>query len=443
VWRALSSSALLAAIVFLGSSCKPSPAPLPSAELVVADGGAAKLVVGSRSVDLPSGEVELGAPKVIVHPSGKRFAYVTAKHGPLGEPQARMVYAIGDGLWLGATPAPPAKPDDIPDLEDAASHVVERAEGRSAALAADLKKELGEGGVARFLVWAAGAEGPAWDAIFASLPPARQEETRAGLAELLRSGKRDEALPRIVRMVKLTDAAVLDARIRRALEPTLVRPFPVAVLERALGAIDPARAAGVACAVLRADTPPPDRPAGYDAAVEAALLAIAEDALAGKPLACEAEVAAALERGSCSASLRCAAGKPLTGRETTKQDEALCNKAELAAAVKAARSEPPTTALEGAVRPSLFAYAALLAANKVPASFEQAHARRRFEIVQPKEPACESGVALGAPCHCDEAVLRDLACRNLASASGHVGVCKFEIDDKQKKITNVTSAIGP
>ena len=80
---------------------------------------------------------------------------------------------------------------------------------------------------------------------------------------------------------------------------------------------------------------------------------------------------------------------------------------------------------------------------EVPAAFTTAHARRRYALVQPTEPSCESGVAVGTACHCDEATVRDQTCRQPVSSSVHVGVCKFEVDDKQKKLLNVVSALAP
>jgi hypothetical protein len=69
--------------------------------------------------------------------------------------------------------------------------------------------------------------------------------------------------------------------------------------------------------------------------------------------------------------------------------------------------------------------------------------RRRYAVTQPKEPECESGVAPGTACHCEEAILRDQACRHTEGTTVSVGVCKFEIDDKQKKLFNVVATAPP
>ena len=84
-----------------------------------------------------------------------------------------------------------------------------------------------------------------------------------------------------------------------------------------------------------------------------------------------------------------------------------------------------------------------MATGKVPPTFGVAHARRRYALVQPKEPSCESGVAQDTPCHCDEATLRDQSCRQPVSSTVRVGVCKFDVDDKQKKLLNVVAALPP
>ena len=49
----------------------------------------------------------------------------------------------------------------------------------------------------------------------------------------------------------------------------------------------------------------------------------------------------------------------------------------------------------------------------------------------------------GTPCHCEEAVIRDQACRHPEGGQVSVGVCKFDIDDKGKKLGNVVSTPPP
>jgi hypothetical protein len=123
----------------------------------------------------------------------------------------------------------------------------------------------------------------------------------------------------------------------------------------------------------------------------------------------------------------------------------LCTKEQLAQAVTKdlARGPADVLAISGGTRPQLFAFATLAAAGKVPATVTAAHTRRRYAVTQPKEPECESGVAPGAACHCEEAILRDQACRHTEGNTVSVGVCKFDIDDKQKKLFNVVATAPP
>ena len=99
-------------------------------------------------------------------------------------------------------------------------------------------------------------------------------------------------------------------------------------------------------------------------------------------------------------------------------------------------------ALKSGTRKELFAFAALSAKGKVPEKMRLVHARRRYAIVQPKEPPCD-GAPTGSPCHCDEATMRDQVCRHDDASSVHVGLCKFEVDDKQKKIIGVVASLAP
>ena len=68
---------------------------------------------------------------------------------------------------------------------------------------------------------------------------------------------------------------------------------------------------------------------------------------------------------------------PLTGRETSKQDEPLCTKEQVtrALAQELERTPAHVLAITNGTRPQLFAFAALVAEGKLPASFTTAHAR--------------------------------------------------------------------
>jgi hypothetical protein len=296
----------------------------------------------------------------------------------------------------------------------------------------------------------AAVEERAWDDAYKQLTAPRADEVKTRLAALLEKGAPSAGLRRAVVLVSLREPArapALAARVRELTEP-IKEPRATAVVLRALAAVDAASASAVACELLgRAPldvanakgTPEEiDRP-GRVALVEASLLAIAASGVS-----CP-HVAALLGDDHCLPSFRCGAGGPLSGREPSRQDEPLCTKAELEGAIERELDRAPrdVLALTGGARPALFAFAALAAEGKLPPLFAVAHARRRYALVQPKEPTCEGSATPGAPCRCDEATVRDSACRHPESATVSVGVCKVEIDDKQKKLLNVVATLPP
>ena len=253
-----------------------------------------------------------------------------------------------------------------------------------------------------------------------------------------------------MKLVPLREPArvpVLAARVRELADPVR-EPRASAVMLRALAALDKAQGGTVGCEVLgkkpqdvtnAKGTPAELDQPGRELLVEAALLAIA-NAGAECP-----HVAAFVGDDVCSPWLRCGDAGPLTGREATKQDEPLCTGEQLTQAIAKdlARAPADVLAANGGARPQLFAFATLALAGKVPASITNALARRRYALTQPKGPECDNALPPGTPCHCEEAILRDQTCRNPESKVVSVGVCKFEIDDKQKKIGNVVATPPP
>jgi hypothetical protein len=417
-----------------------------SAEVRWRDAGPAELASGERVVVLPSGEVSDGVkPTVMQDETGTRLAFVR------GQGDVRLVYFVSAGAYLGPITKAPIDFRAAPDLDHALGSLFEIAGERRTQLAADVSKLKGEPGVVRMLVEGAGADGHDWEDAFAKLPEARAAEVKTALAGLLEPGKPTAGLRRAVLFAPLREPArapALAARIKELIDP-LREPRALAVMVRALAAVDKAAAAPLACELLGRKPLDPgtagqktpeelDLP-GREALVEAALLAIA---VAGTECP---HVSAHLGEDVCSPQLRCGEQGPLTGRETTKQDEPLCTKEQLAQAVTKdlARTPADVLALTGGTRPQLFAFATLAPQGKVPAALVTAHARRRYAVVQPKEPECESGVAPGTACHCEEAILRDQTCRHPEGNSVSVGVCKFEIDDKQKKLFNVVATAPP
>jgi hypothetical protein len=415
-----------------------------SAEIRWRDGGA-DLTLTDRTLVVPRGELAEGARPVITDDgSGKRLAYATASG------DVRLVYVVGGALYLGPIARAPLDLRAAPDLDHALGALYVNAGERRADLVVDVTKDKGEAGVARMLADGAAVESSAWDEAYKKLTEPGAAEVRARLAALLEKGAPSAGLRRAVALVSLREPArapVLAARVRELTEP-VKEPRATAVMLRALAALDKASASAVACEVLgrapldvaNAKGAPEeiDRP-GRVALVEASLLAIAA-AGASCP-----HVAALLGDEHCRPSFRCGEGGPLSGREPSRQDEPLCTKAELDAAITRELDRAPldVLALTGGPRPALFAFAALAAEGKLPPLFAVAHARRRYALVQPKEPSCESAITPGTPCRCDEATLRDSVCRHPESATVSVGVCKLDIDDKQKKLLNVVATLPP
>jgi hypothetical protein len=410
-----------------------------NAEIRWHDGGGPDFVAGDRVVPIPVGELPDGSrPSITQDADGKRFAYVL----PTGE--ARLVYAVGGGIFVGPRVKAPVDFATAPDLDHALGSLFENAGERRGPLVADVKKAKGEAGVARMLVDGAAADTREWEETYAKLPDANVADVKAGLAALLEKGKPTSGLRRAVALVPLREPArlpALAARVRELADP-MREPRASAVMLRALAAGDKEQASAVACDVLERTpldlknakgTPEEIDAPGREALAEAALLAIAASGSDCK------HVAALLDGDVCGPYFRCGPSGPLDGRETTKQDEPLCTKEQLAAVISKDLERTPADVLglASATRPQLFAFAALAGAGKVPASFVATHARRRYALVQPAEPPCENGGPPGSPCRCDEATIRDQTCRHPEAKTVSVGICRFDIDDKQKKLLNV------
>jgi len=446
VQRALRLSfALVLALAACRDSSSSSGGAPAAAEIRWHDGGPPDFAAGDRVMPLPSGELTDSArPAITQDAQARRFAY------PLASGESRLVYVVAGSVYLGPRTKAPLDFATAPDLDHALGVLFENAGDRREKLVADVRKAKGEGGVARLLVDGAYVDGREWDDAYAKLPEANAAEVKAGLGALLEKGKPTAGLRRAVAIVPLREPSripALAARIRELADP-LREPHAMAVMLRALTAADRPQAVTVACEVL--DRKPLDLKAakgtpqeidgpGREALAEAALLAMAASGSDCK------HVPELLGEDLCTPSFRCSAAGPLDGREASKQDEPLCTKEQLGAAVTKdlERSPSDVLGLAGGARPHLFAFAALESAGKVPAAFVAAHARRRYPLVQPAEPACETGGPPGSPCHCDEATIRDQICRHPESKTVSVGVCKFEIDDKQKKILNVVVTTAP
>lgn len=426
-----------------------SAAGVPSSAVVrwADGGGGAELVNDGVSVALPEGELANGAaPAIVRDEAGKRLSYPTASG------KARVVYVVGGAPFVGPLANAPIDFRSAPELDGALGALFENAtqEGKRSKLVELVTKEKGEAGLVRMLADGAAASGKEWEEAFANLPPPRATEVKTALATRLEKGKPTAGLARAVAIVPLREPArapALAARIRELAE-AFREPRATAVMLRALAVLDKTEAAKVGCEIaLRGPTDPAnlkgppeeiDRQ-GRDALLEAAILAVAN---AGA--ACP-KVEAALADDPCATWLRCGPEGPIGPSQTSTQTEPLCSKEQIEKAIAQELERPPAevVAVAKGVRTELFAYAVLLHADKVPPKLVTAHARRRYDVAQPKTPECDYSVAIGAPCHCDEATLRDQTCRHPESAQVSVGLCKFDVDDKAKKITNVVMTPPP
>jgi hypothetical protein len=430
---------LLLVLALLG--CKNGDAGKPSgADVRWADAGP-EISLGTLPVALPTDDFADGAkPSVVQDDPGVRYAYTT-KSGEI-----RVLYKVGDDVFVGPKMAAPVEFKRAPDLDGALGALFENAKapGLRAKLVADVKKTLGDVGTARMLADGAGVDAPEWNEAYAGLGDPGKKQLATAMGPLLQKGKPAAGLKRAVIMLPMRDppptAQQLEDRVRE-LAPKGEEQAAVGVLLRTLSKTARPRGAAVGCEVLKtAKKGQEETDPSHEILIESALVAIANDVLAGGALACKEEVAAALF-DPCAPYLRCTSGAPLTGHETTTQEEPLCTKQEVATVVGKEIERTPADAVAAShgTRRELFAYAALLGANALPETFTAAHERRRYPITQPKEPACDSGLPVNTACHCDEAVLRDKACRG---PSMHPGLCKADVDDKAKKITNVVTAIG-
>lgn len=426
------------------SSPKAGGTSVPAAVRVLDGGGGSELVIGDRVLPLPEGEIASGTrPVVMQDATGARFAYVTATG------DARAAYVIAGTTYLGPKVNAPIDFKTIPDLDRALGALFENAGARRARLVDDVAKEKADAGLTRMLIDGAHVDGPEWEAAFAKLPEARAAEVRTALASRLEKDKPTAGLRRAAALVPLRDpsrAPVLAARLREVADP-IREPRALAAMLRALAVNDKPQAAAIGCEILGRSpldianvkgSPEQIDVPGREALVESALVAIAASAST-----CP-HVAKQMGDDLCLPYFRCGETGPLTGREASKQDEPLCTKEQLAAAITKELERPAAdvVAITGGTRPQLFAFAALSAAGNAPRAIEAAHARRRYALVQPKDPPCE-GVAIGKECHCDEATLRDQTCRHPESKSVQVGLCKFDVDDTKKKLVNVVATLPP
>jgi hypothetical protein len=305
-----------------------------SAEVRWPDAGGPELVVSGRTVALPTSDLAPNArPQVMQDDAGKRLAFATTAG------DARVVYQVGDQWFVGPKTKMPIDMRSAPDLDHAYGPMFEVAGSeRRAALLAEVKRASGEAGVVKLLASAAYVDAREWDDAYAGLPAPRQAEVKQYLDALLSKGAPTAGLRRAVVLVPLRDPArapALGARVRELVDPVR-EPRASAAMIRALAAMDAEAAAKLGCEVLAKNpldtanakgTPEAIDAPGREALVDAAAFAVARGAVVIGPAATCKEAEALLGDDLCYPWFRCGPGGPLTGRETTKQDEPLCTRA--------------------------------------------------------------------------------------------------------------------
>ncbi|HVJ93848.1 MAG TPA: hypothetical protein VM580_28860 [Labilithrix sp.] len=430
-WRNMRPSrlALMTSFVLLG--CGSSERTSRDARITI-DASGAELLVGARKASLPAGDVDTEAPLVMQDDAGRRLAYRTKND------LARVVYVVGDGLFVGPLVAQPVDFRAVPHLEHSLGPLFEAAGPRRSELVREVRRERGESGIVRLLVDGSYVDDPAWEQARTQLSPKGEIALVDAMASGLEPGKTSIQLRRAVEVVDIRAperAALVALRAKERAGETK-EPRAVAALLRAVIANDKEKAAEIGCEVLATMT------AGGGAGERASLFEAATLAIAAAGATCvDPKLLEYALGGGCVASVRCNDAGPLSSSDASKEDEPLCTQGDVTKAMAVELARGTREVLEASsARPALFAYASLLAKGRLPAAFVTGHERRRYALTQVAEPACDAGLAPGTPCHCDEAALRHFVCQQPTASKVQGGVCLFDVDDEKKTISNVVSA---
>jgi hypothetical protein len=231
----------------------------------------------------------------------------------------------------------------------------------------------------------------------------------------------------------------LPARLRE-LAASAKEPRAASVMLHALSTAKPKDAAMLGCELLDKLPPLPHADENMQLFVDASLLAVAN----GKGT-CTDAVKKRLGKDRCMQSVRCTKeGGRIGLGASTDQREPLCSADDMAKEVARELGKKKEELLGD--KPSYaterYAFAALRAMNAVPEDMEKAHARRQYALKQADKPECGMGLAVGAPCHCDEAALRDQVCRNDTTAVSF-SFCHLDVNDAKKELGPVTMSTPP
>lgn len=400
-----------------------------------ADGGGELQVEGWPTISLSKDEV---AGRTAVELAGGKTADVVSFKLPNGQ-WANVVFLAGQAMRSPVETPNPAPFDAVVGTLITASKAPDAVVGQ-------VRQAKGTGGVAKVLARAAATEGPTWEKRLPTLSPEDREELGKAFVALVVDPAADPSV--LGRAVKSTDVSVLTK------EQLVARLTPLAnekdlprgagagagVLLRVLAKKSATDAAKIGCAALGARTwsleePDPEKKSFADAA----LMSVAAGALS-----CD-KVDALVKEDPCASSYRCGPNGPLLPSDTSDQSEPLCDAKKLETAVDAELSRPVAEVVKDphAGRTSLYAYAAFVrGARPALPELAQHQARRLYAITQPKSPECEALAEVGKPCHANEGLLRDLACRNEGKTVS-VGTLRFQVDDEKKTLSGVETAPPP
>lgn len=446
---------LVVALVLLGC---PSKDPAKSGEagqrasaatVTWTDAGMAELDAFGVRVPMPAGDLAPAAhPSITEDDAKKRLAV------PMANGEARLVYKVGDAWFVGGTTKVPVDMRSAPSLDDAYGTILEKAPKETAQRVFLEAKKGGDDAMVKLLLGAADVDVPAWDVAYASLPEPSKEQVKNALARTLETGGPTRGMRRAVTILPLRapdgkPVRNFGARARELTSHEIREPRAVAALLRTMAAEPKEHAAdlGFACVLLdRVKKSTSADAQGNEALIDAAGFFVATATIASgfEKVPCS-QLESLLGDDLCQPFFRCGPNGLLSGTETTLQDEPLCTKEQLAKALaqELDRSPKDVVAITNGTRPSYYAFATMTAGGRLPKPFLDAHARRQFAITQPKEPSCEGGgVTPNTPCHADEATLRYFACAHEPGAV-HVGLTRFKVDEKTKKISEVSASLPP
>lgn len=424
-------------IAWVTSACgKPDLGRADGAKLTArADGGGELQVEGWPTISLTKDEV---AGRTAVELSGGKNADVVS-------------FKLANGQWVnvaflaGQLARSPIETSSPVPFDSVVATLVTTSKTPDEVVG-QVRQAKGTGGVAKVLAKAAASEGPTWEKRLPTLSAEDLAELGKAFTALVIDPAADPAV--LGRAVKSADVTALTKeQLVARLEPLAKnKDLPqgagagAAVLLRVLAKKSPADASRIGCSALGArpwtlEEPEPEKKSFADAA----LMGVAAFALS-----CD-KVDALVKEDPCATSYRCGPNGPILPSDTSDQSEPLCDEAKLAKAVDQELSRPLADVLKDphAGRTSLYAFAAYKLGNRAALpELDKHQARRLFAITQPKGPECDSLTEVGKACHANEALLRDLACRNEGKTVS-VGTLRFQVDDEKKTLTGVETAPPP